>query len=131
MGRLNEQVQRACQYQGDLPLTLERITRTYFDFARAEPVFYRLQLSMQFAPPDSEPAQVVTPFILEQHALLEELFVRATRDHGNMLGRQRAYAATLIGMINTYIGIYLAGHGELEDPVVYHAVHQYMHGIFS
>ena len=52
-------------------------------------------------------------------------------DHGNLRGRQRAYAATFLGMLNTYIGLYLNGYAVLDDELVYHAVHQFMHGIFA
>ena len=48
-----------------------------------------------------------------------------------MKGRQRAYAATFIGMINTYIGLSLNGYARLDDQRVHQAVHQFMHGIFS
>ena len=57
--------------------------------------------------------------------------MRAAKDHGNMRGRQRAYAATFLGMINTYIGLALNGYADLTDEVLYQAVHQFMHGIFS
>ncbi len=122
---------RAADYHGDLPLTLTKITQSYFAFARKYPYFYRLQLTMHFAPPESESNQAVTRYNLEQHRILEEMFRNAVIQHGNMRGREKAYAATLLGMINTYIGIYLGGHIQLEDGLVYKAVHQFMHGIFS
>src|SRR5512146_1398065 len=50
-GNLLEQVRQAAAYHGDLPLTLEKVARTLFDFARERPLFFRLQLSMYFAPP--------------------------------------------------------------------------------
>jgi TetR/AcrR family transcriptional regulator len=63
--------------------------------------------------------------------VIERLFVQAVDQHGNMRGRQRAYAATLIGMINTYIGLALNEYTELDDVLIYQAVRQFMHGIFS
>ena len=86
---------------------------------------------MQFAPPESEPNQAVTRFSMEHFRCVEELFARAAEDHGNLRGRQRAYAATFIGMIDTYIGMFLNGYIELDDALVYQAVHQFMHGIFA
>ena len=52
-------------------------------------------------------------------------------DHGNMKGRQRAYAATFLGLINTYASLGLNGYAELNQALVNNAVHQFMHGIFS
>ena len=59
------------------------------------------------------------------------MFLLATNDHGNMRGRHQAYAATFLGMLNTYIGLGLNGVVELDDQLVIQAVHQFMHGIFS
>jgi TetR/AcrR family transcriptional regulator len=64
-------------------------------------------------------------------ALLEALFLAAADDHGNMRGRHEAYAATFLGMINTYIGLALNDLATINDHLVYRAVHQFMHGIFS
>ena len=48
-----------------------------------------------------------------------------------MRGRQRAYAATFLGMLNTYVALVLNGYAKLDDDLVRKAVHQFMHGIFS
>ena len=48
-----------------------------------------------------------------------------------MRGRDKAYAATFLGMINTYVGLALNGYATLDDQLIYQAVHQFMHGILS
>ena len=63
--------------------------------------------------------------------MLERLFAAAAADHGNMRGREKAYAATFLGTINTYIGLALNGYADLDDTLVRRAVHQFMHGILS
>ncbi len=128
---LYQAVQQSAVYQGDLPLTLEKVTRAFFDYARNHPTFYRLQLALWYTPRHSEAFQAVAPWSEKLYREIEQLFALAAGQHGNMRGRQRAYAATLLGMINTYIGIALNGYTELDDPLVYQAVHQFMHGIFS
>ena len=128
---LLEELRSAALYQGNLTLTLQKIVLSLFAFSRAHPTFYRMQLAMYFAPPDSEPNQAVVRFSVEQHRLLEALFQQSVKEHGNMRGRQREYAATFAGMINTYIGFFLNGYVELSDKLAYQAVHQFMHGILS
>ncbi|MBN1679956.1 MAG: helix-turn-helix transcriptional regulator [Anaerolineae bacterium] len=125
------QIKDAACYRGDLPLTLATVTSTCFLFAKQHPVLYRLQLAMCFAPPDSDPARAIRPYNETQYRLLEDLFKRAAEDHGNMRGRHRRYAVTFRGMIDTYIGLYLNGYVRLNDEVLYQAVHQFMHGIYS
>ena len=129
--RLRGVLRRAADYRGDLPWTLNQIVAAYFDYAAAHSTFYRLQLSMWFAPPQSEAFAAVSRILGEQHQVIERVFVGAVEQHGNMRGRHRAYAATFLGTINTYIGLALNGYVELDEALVYRAVHQFMHGIFS
>jgi TetR/AcrR family transcriptional regulator len=122
---------QAVVYNGDLPSTLNTVVCTYFGYAKKHPRFYRMQLAMWFAPPHSDAFRVVSNLNEKQQQLLETLFIQATHDHGNMQGRHRAYAATFLGMINTYISLSLNGYANLDDELAHRAVHQFMHGIFS
>lgn len=126
-----ERLRDASRYQHDLTLNLERILRVYFAFAQENPVFYRLQFSMQYAPLKSESYELVSPWVRRQRELLQAMFVLAEADHGNMRGRSVGYTTTLLGMINAYASDALARGRELDDKLIYQARHQYMHGIFS
>lgn len=130
-GKMLAQILPAAAYHGDLVLTLENITRAYFDFAKAYSVFYRLQLTLYFSPPDSESNHAIRPFSQQQQEILEGVFIQAAEDHGNLRGRHRRYAAGFLGVINAMIGLFLNRELELTDEVVYLTVHQFMHGIFS
>jgi TetR/AcrR family transcriptional regulator len=105
--------------------------RTYFDFARNNAAFYRMQLGFWFAPPASDEYLAMLSRNISQHQTLELTFAAAAVDHGNMRGREKAYAATFLGTINTYIGLALNGYATLDDQLIYQAVHQFMHGIMS
>ena len=129
--RLNQALAAAADYQHDLPLSLERVIRAYFDFARRYPTFYRLQLALWFSPRYSQAQAAVARWSSQQFAMIEEMFARAVSDHGNMAGRQRAYASSLIGVVNTYIGLALNGYTELDDHLVQQAVRQFQYGIYS
>lgn len=128
---LLQAVQQAADYHGDLPLTLEKVTTAFFEFAKIHPTFYRMQLALWYTPPQSESFQAVAPWNERLFQTIEQMFILAAEQHGNLRGRQRAYTATLLGMINTYASMALNGYCELERPLVYQAVHQFMHGIFS
>jgi AcrR family transcriptional regulator len=123
--------EEATLYKGDLPQTLNQITTSYFRFANEHRLFYRMLLSMWFAPTDSIAYKAVAQLNEKQQQRLEDVFIKAAHDHGNMKGRQRAYAATFLGMIHTYIGLALNGYTEFTDELIFKAVHQFMHGIFS
>lgn len=119
------------EYNRNVVDTLRPIAKRYFDFAQKHRAFYRMQLSMWFSPVESEAFKSVAAINEKQQQILEALFVRAAQDHGNMRGRQQAYAATFLGMINTYLALGLNGYAELNDDLVEKALHQFMHGIFS
>lgn len=121
----------ATAYAGDLPVSLARVAEEYFAFASAEPTLCRLLLALWFHVPTSEAFAVVHRLNTAQHQLVEALFVQAASDHGNMRGRQRIFAATLLGVLNTYIALALNGSLQLGPAEVQQAVRQFSHGIYS
>jgi AcrR family transcriptional regulator len=124
-------LQQAAVYGGDLPRTLSRLVKAYFEFAQQKRPFYRMHLSMWFAPPKSETYQAVVPYIREQRGWIEAMFIQAVQDHGNLRGHHKAYAITLLGMINNYIAFSQAENAELNEDLVHQAVKQFMYGIFA
>ena len=129
--QLNSLIREAAVYKGDLPKTLRDIMAAFFCFAGEHPMFYRMQLALWFAPQQSTAHQAVFRWNYEQYRIVEQVFLLAVKDHGNMKGRHRAYATTMVGMINTYIGMALNGYAELNDELITKAVHQFQHGIYS
>jgi TetR/AcrR family transcriptional regulator len=124
-------ISKAAIYHGDLVQTLENITRAYFSFAQQFPEFYRMQISMYFAPPESESHQAIRPYYQAQLDLLSDVFIQAAANHGNLQGRHQRYAIGLLGTINAMIGLFYSGQIELNDQIVYQTIHQFMYGIFS
>lgn len=124
-------LESAAHYRGDVTNALRAVAGTYFDFAQQNPSLYRFALSLGFAPLQSEAGQAARALHARQQQWLEDLFASAARDHGNMQGRQRTYAASFLGIINTYAVLSQNGNAELDQNWVYTVVHQFMHGIFS
>jgi TetR/AcrR family transcriptional regulator len=124
-------LQEAAHYQGDLPLTLFKVVSTCFQFARTDKLFYRVMLALWFAPPGSEANQVVSQQLFKLYQPLEVMFQQAVKNHGNMRGRHQRLAATLQGIINTYVGLALNGYVELDEAMARTVVHQFSHGIYS
>jgi TetR/AcrR family transcriptional regulator len=129
--RLLAVLKSAAAYNGNLPMTLHVIVQDLFSFAMANPEFYRMQMTMGLASPESEPYKATIRYQAEVIEVLEDLFEKATVQHGNMRNRQKRYALTFFGMINTYIILHLNKHLLLNDENVRLAVHQFSHGIYS
>ena len=87
---LREALGKAAEYRGDLVVTLESVVRVYFEFARQNGPYYRMQLAFWFAPEQSDGHQAILARNAGQHQALERLFEAAAHDHGNMRGRHRA-----------------------------------------
>lgn len=124
-------LQKESIYNGDLPQVLNNITKLYFNFAKNNKVYYRMLLAMTFGPPESEASKEILKLFKEQFDIINILFINCAKDHGNMKGRNEAYAITFIGMINNYISLFFYNYVKLNDELLYKAVHQFMHGIFS
>ena len=128
---LFNELDKTAIYQGDVKNALESVTRTYFRFASSQMTFYRFQLACWFAPPQSAAFRAILNYGQKQQEILEVLFQQAAQDHGNMRGRQQRYAASFLGLINTYIGLNINKLLELDETIVCNTVHQFIHGIFS
>jgi TetR/AcrR family transcriptional regulator len=124
-------IRGAAEYQGDLTSTLRRLAEALFRFAEDNSVYYRLQLSLWFTPAESRPFEIVSGLHARLQHLLEGLFLLAAEDHGNMRGRHGAYAASFLGIINTYSGLALNGYLRPDAELVRRVVHQFEHGIYS
>ncbi|MDD5368266.1 MAG: TetR/AcrR family transcriptional regulator, partial [Anaerolineaceae bacterium] len=127
----NQAVQAAAEYRGDLPAALERLTRVYFNFAQENPVYTRMMLGMYFAPRQSEAYQALSSRNQQQYELVGNMFAAAVQNHGNMKERQQLYAATLIGMLNTCISLWLNERLALDGGLIQRVLHQYQYGIYS
>ncbi len=127
---LFQALEEATARHGDLPEKLSRVVSAYFYFAGKNPDFYRLQLSLWFAPAHSEAFGAALEFSLRQQEFLEKVFVDAAGQNKNMEGQHQAYAATFLGMTNTYIGIFLNGFAELNQSLIDRTVRQFLYGIF-
>jgi len=130
-GELLAILREAAGYRHDLPHSLRQVMGTCFQFAQRHPVFYRMLLALRLSPPHSEAHQAASGLVSGQNEILETLFRQAAQDHGNMRGRQRAYAATFLGMVNTYIILSLSGDAVLDEELVTQALQQFSYGIYS
>ena len=129
--KLDSDVATACRYEGDLPKTLDNIAAAYVDFITAEPLAYQLELALYFSPRENPARSVAVGHFGRRQAVIESVFVEASREHGNLRGRQRRYAFSLVGVLNSYIVLQLDGEITITDRLRHDIVHQFSHGIYS
>jgi AcrR family transcriptional regulator len=129
--KLDDAVQQAAQYSGDLALTLDRVAAAYVRFATREPVFYRLELGLYFAPRQSDAHLVAVRHYTQRYMVLERLFSQAAREDGNMLNCPQYHAVTLVGIINSYIALQLNASAVITARVRRDIVRQFSYGIYG
>ncbi|MFA6508812.1 MAG: TetR/AcrR family transcriptional regulator [Treponemataceae bacterium] len=118
-------------YKGDLAVSLTGSLRVFLRYAAERPDLMRLRLTLSFSPPSSEEYSVMSPYAERLYEFFKEVFRSASEDHGNMKGRESAYAASFIGTADAYAGLRLAGALEPDDQFIRRVVHYFMHGVFS
>ena len=121
----------ATEYKHDLAANINAIMQLMLAYPKAKPLFFRLQLALSFAPPKSDAYLASQPYLEKEQQTLTELFKAAAFDHGNMLGREETYALSLLGAARTYALQVLNDRLEMDEALLYRAVHQFMYGIFS
>ncbi|MGM0508594.1 MAG: TetR/AcrR family transcriptional regulator [Fusobacteriota bacterium] len=121
------------EYEGDITLTLEKIIFFYFDFAKKNTLFYRLIMSLSFAPEKNTPYKCMVAYLKRQYSILESVFLEAEKQHGNMKGRSEKFAFSYLGLINSGISFYFYTKNEedISKDSARKLCKQFMHGIFS
>lgn len=128
---LDRGVAAACHYEGDLPKTLDNIAAAYIGFSKAEPLVYQLELALYFSPRENPARTVAVSHFTRRHAVLENVFLQAVREHGNLRDKQQRYAYSFIATLNSYVLLQLDGEIIITDRLRRDIVHQFSHGIYT
>lgn len=131
---LRGEIDRAAVYEGDVPGTLYAVADAFIRTAGAQHKPYMLMMALFYSARDNEAYQAVKPFIRDFYHRIVEVFEQASRELGNMRGRQTNFAIGFIGVINHYIllaGEAEEGHRQIGEEEVRSLVNQFMYGIYS
>ena len=120
-------------YFEDIFLTLTKVTKAYFSFAKENELFYRIVLVNLSMPSSSTVFKIVEKYHFTQFNVIDSMFRNMAKAHGNLKGKNKTLTWSFIGTINSYISLYLnGGSGQaLNDKTVKELVHQFMHGIYA
>ncbi len=119
-------------YFEDIYPVLERIINTYFDFARINPEFYRIVLTNQYMPKSSSIYEMSKKYDKVQYQIVLQCFSDIAETHTNIKKNVTKLTYSFIGLVNTYIGLFLQEESfELLPSLSKELVHQFMHGIHA
>jgi len=92
-----------------LKLRVQNVAHVWFTVTKAEFRFLRLYLATTFSPPESPQTRKLKPWV-------NTLYSRAALMHGDQGDPEAIIAgAALLGLLNTYSGLYLADETNLAD----------------
>jgi TetR/AcrR family transcriptional regulator len=128
---LIDATRKAAEYQHNLVMNLTSLLQESIKFAHTNSPFYRLSLSLFSSAPEASGYAVGIGLRKELVSILETLFARAAVDHGNMKNREKLYAETFLGLLETWALLSMNGEVQIDTALQYRIIHQYMHGIFS
>ena len=134
--QLEEELREAVSRKGDIPPTLYRVARAYFDFAENHRKFYMFMLSQFYAGRETEGFRAVYPLIRKYYQLVVQIFADASQELGNMGGRQEQFAISFIGILDSHMMLAFRDLSEeksvtISDEQTYEIVRQFLYGIYS
>ena len=97
------ELKEACAYHGDLKNTLCAAARTAASFVAREPEFSALFVALYHSARGNDAYKAVRPLVLRLQQAIEQIFIDASADLGNMHGRQRQFSLGFIGLVLYYI----------------------------
>jgi AcrR family transcriptional regulator len=129
LGPLHAALAEAGAPRGDLAAALTKIAEATFACAAAERAFYRLYLTLWFAPIRSEAYKVACTFHERHFAAVEHPFRDAVGSESGPEGRDRALAAAFLGVLNNHIGLALNNYAALNAKLARQAAHDFLYGV--
>jgi TetR/AcrR family transcriptional regulator len=121
----------ASEYRHDLVMNLTSLFNETVSFATVNEDFFRLLLRLFASSPQTPGYDAGAGLRAKLIVTYTALFKAASRDHGNMKGREAIYAETFWGLVETCARLAINGTLKIEPAIRYRIIHQYMHGIFS
>jgi AcrR family transcriptional regulator len=125
-------------YNEDIILTLSKVTNAYFSFAKTNEAFFRITLANLSMPTSSTVYKIAEKYHFTQFKTIDSMFQIMAKTHGNLKGKSKTLTWSFLGTINSYIGLFFSGSGQLaagktalNDKTIQELVHQFMHGIFA
>ncbi|HUX52682.1 MAG TPA: hypothetical protein VMW73_17970 [Spirochaetia bacterium] len=120
---LLDRVRRDSSRTGTISSNLHRAASSLFEFAAAHVDFYRVYLSLWFAPPESESATIAHPYHQSLYELMKTMFAESKHS--------AQYAFSFLGLLHTFVGVFLSGTVTLDRKAARRIVHQFLHGIMA
>lgn len=135
---LNNQLTQACvynpdpnNYYNDVYLTLTNVVHAFFNYAKKHKDFYVLYISILYSPSTYNVSMLADKYLQKQYDLILNMFIDIADVHKNIKDKEYRYSLSFMGMINSYVALWINNKVALDDNLAKDLIKQFMHGIFS
>lgn len=128
-------VKESVESEQDIRAVLYQLAKAYCNFFEKDREFYMLMMALFYSARENEAYQAIKPFVTEFYETVVQVFENASKQLGNMNGRQRQFAIGFIGTINHYLLLQCEvdpeNKEEINEQKITSLVNQFMYGIFT
>lgn len=125
---LFEKLKEVCVDKGDFFASIMEILRTEIDFAKNNPMYFRLHCNLLGAPQNAEYFEVYQEMREKIRKLFLEFFVSSTEVFGNMRGKEQLYSTLFHNQVLALVASVLSGEIQDEEKVIYTVTHSFIYG---
>lgn len=125
---LFEKLQKVCVDKGDFFASIMGILKTEIDFAKKNPMYFRLHCNLLRAPQNAEYFEVYQEMRENLRKLFLEFFVSSTAVFGNMRGKEQLYSTLFHNQVLALVASVLSGEIQDEEKVIYTVTHSFIYG---
>lgn len=122
----------AAYFNGNVEESIKNLSYCYIESSCENMSLCMMLMTMQYAPLQSEIYQVFVKHCSRIFDIVNNIFVKARPSLGNMHGRERQFAMTLLSMLGSHMyELKKQSNPALNKEDVDRIVHQFLHGIYS
>jgi len=127
---LLDRIRRKSSRSNSLETALSEAASSIVGFAVEHLDFYRLYLSLWFAPPESDSATVARPYHQSLFELMKAIFEESA-EGSRQFNHAAEYAFSFLGQVHTYIGAFLGGAVSYDRNAATRIMHRFLNGIMD
>lgn len=129
----NQRLREATQFEGDFPVVLTHVMKTFLAMAAEKKEFYLLMIGLFFYARDNEAYKGIKWCMVEQFRIIKEFFQRMSLQIPDVKAREEELAIAFTGTINYYILFYFEGEeypeNLLQEKTIEGLIEQFLYGV--
>lgn len=117
----------------DVSLSVFRLIRVFFDTALFSEDFFAFRSSLTLRSGEDAASLTAAPYIKKEFDLINEFFCKASKNAGNLRGKETQCTRSFIGVVSANTSAYLYSKNEelLSDETALRIRQQFLYGIYS